>query len=238
MAGLYGFFGLTLFGKALHATAVNRLGARLVGISTGLSGRVAFALAGLVGAFGGVLIAPLTTVYYDSGFLVGLKGFVAAIVGGMVSYPLAAAGGGAGGGGGELLHVLGQRVQGGDRVHRDPPRAAGPLAAQPGRGGRGVRPPRAAWSRPAAACWPGCACALLPGVPAVLADPGRRCRDRRDRGDRHRGADGHGRHHLVRAGDVHGVRRLRHGAAHDAGRAGRPGCRCRRRCWRAGWRRW
>ena len=44
----------------------------------------------MIGAFSGVLIAPLTTVYYDSGFLVGLKGFVAAIVGGLVSYPLAA----------------------------------------------------------------------------------------------------------------------------------------------------
>ena len=90
MAGLYLFFGHTLYGKALHATAVNRLGARLVGIATGLSGRVAFTLAGLIGAFGGVLIAPLTTIYYDSGFLVGLKGFVAAIVGGLVSYPVAA----------------------------------------------------------------------------------------------------------------------------------------------------
>ena len=90
MAALYGFFGHTLFGKALHATAVNRLGARLVGISTGLSGRIAFILAGSIGALSGVLIAPLTTIYYDSGFLVGLKGFVAAIVGGLVSYPLAA----------------------------------------------------------------------------------------------------------------------------------------------------
>ncbi len=89
-AGLFGFFGFTLFGKALQATAVNRLGARLVGISTALSGRVAFTLAGLIGAWGGVLIAPLTTVYYDSGFLVGLKGFAAAITGGLVSYPVAA----------------------------------------------------------------------------------------------------------------------------------------------------
>ena len=89
MVGLYGFFGFTLFGKALHATAVNRLGARLVGIATALSGRVAFGLAGVIGALSGILVAPLTTVYYDSGFLVGLKGFVAAIVGGMVSYPLA-----------------------------------------------------------------------------------------------------------------------------------------------------
>ncbi len=44
----------------------------------------------MIGAFSGILVAPLTTVYYDSGFLIGLKGFVAAIVGGMVSYPLAA----------------------------------------------------------------------------------------------------------------------------------------------------
>ena len=73
------------------ATAVNRLGARLVGIATSLSGRIAFSLAGLIGALSGILIAPLTTIYYDSGFLIGLKGFVAAIIGGMVSYPLAAA---------------------------------------------------------------------------------------------------------------------------------------------------
>jgi len=87
---LYGFFERTLAGKALRATAVNRLGARLVGISAGLSGRIAFGLAGLIGTLSGILIAPLTTVYYDSGFLIGLKGFVAAIIGGLVSYPIAA----------------------------------------------------------------------------------------------------------------------------------------------------
>ena len=91
MAGLALFFDRTLAGKALHATAVNRLGAQLVGIATSLSGRIAFALAGFIGALSGVLIVPLTTIYYDTGFLTGLKGFVAAIIGGMVSYPLAAA---------------------------------------------------------------------------------------------------------------------------------------------------
>jgi branched-chain amino acid transport system permease protein len=90
MSALWAFFTFTLAGKALRATAINRLGARLVGISTGLSGRIAFTLAGLIGALSGILIVPLTTVYYDSGFLIGLKGFVAAIVGGLVSYPVAA----------------------------------------------------------------------------------------------------------------------------------------------------
>jgi branched-chain amino acid transport system permease protein len=90
MAGLAAFFGRTLTGKALRATAVNRLGARLVGIPPARSGRIAFTLAGAIGAASGILIAPLTTVYYDSGFLIGLKGFTAAIVGGLTSYPLAA----------------------------------------------------------------------------------------------------------------------------------------------------
>ena len=88
--GLWIFFGLTLYGKALRATAVNRLGARLVGIRTTLSGQIAFLLAALIGALSGILIVPITTLYYDTGFLIGLKGFVAAIMGGLVSYPLTA----------------------------------------------------------------------------------------------------------------------------------------------------
>lgn len=90
IAGLWLFFGYTLFGKALRATAVNRLGARLVGIRTTLSGQIAFLLAAMIGAISGILIVPITTLYYDTGFLIGLKGFVAAIIGGLVSYPLTA----------------------------------------------------------------------------------------------------------------------------------------------------
>jgi branched-chain amino acid transport system permease protein len=86
------FFGRSMMGKALRATAMNRVGARLMGIPTDLSGDLSFALAALIGAASGLLIAPLTTVYYDTGFLIGLKGFVAAIVGGMASYPLALGG--------------------------------------------------------------------------------------------------------------------------------------------------
>ena len=89
---LYLFFERTIYGKALRATAVNRLGARLVGISTTLAGKLTFTLAAAIGAASGILVAPITTIYYDSGFLVGLKGFVGAIIGGLVSYPLAAVG--------------------------------------------------------------------------------------------------------------------------------------------------
>lgn len=89
---LWIFFGKTLYGRALRATAVNRRGARLVGISTTLSGRLTFTLAVGIGAISGMLIAPLTTIYYDTGFLIGLKGFVGAIIGGLYSYPIAAAG--------------------------------------------------------------------------------------------------------------------------------------------------
>ncbi|MEZ5764243.1 MAG: branched-chain amino acid ABC transporter permease [Xanthobacteraceae bacterium] len=90
IVGLWLFFGYTLYGKALRATAVNRIGARLAGIRTSLSGQLAFLLAAVIGAVSGILIVPITTIYYDTGFLIGLKGFVAAIIGGLVSYPLTA----------------------------------------------------------------------------------------------------------------------------------------------------
>jgi branched-chain amino acid transport system permease protein len=86
---LFLFFERTIVGKALRATAINRVGARLMGIPTALAGDLSFALAAAIGAVSGLLIAPLTTVYYDTGFLMGLKGFVAAIIGGLASYPIA-----------------------------------------------------------------------------------------------------------------------------------------------------
>ena len=92
VVAMYFFFERTIVGKALRATAINRVGARLMGIPTALSGDMSFALAALIGAVSGLLIAPVTTIYYDTGFLIGLKGFVAAIVGGLSSYPLALAG--------------------------------------------------------------------------------------------------------------------------------------------------
>ena len=92
IVALYFFFERTIYGKALRATAMNRTGARLMGISGNLAGMLSFTLAAAIGAFSGILISPLTTIYYDSGFLIGLKGFVGAIIGGLASYPVAAAG--------------------------------------------------------------------------------------------------------------------------------------------------
>jgi branched-chain amino acid transport system permease protein len=81
MGALAFFFARSLYGKALRAAAVNRLGARISGISVREAGRVAFLLATGVGALAGLIAAPLTNASYDMGFLLGLKGFVAAILG-------------------------------------------------------------------------------------------------------------------------------------------------------------
>ena len=89
---LWLFFENTLYGKALRATAINRNGARLMGVSTQTSGQLTFTLATFLCAVSGLLIGPTTTVFYDSGFLIGLKGFVAAVMAGLVSYPLAMVG--------------------------------------------------------------------------------------------------------------------------------------------------
>jgi branched-chain amino acid transport system permease protein len=92
IGSLWLFFEKSLAGKALRATAVNRLGARLMGISSSSAGRLSFTMAAFIGALSGLLIGPTTTVFYDSGFLIGLKGFVAAVFAGLASYPLALVG--------------------------------------------------------------------------------------------------------------------------------------------------
>jgi branched-chain amino acid transport system permease protein len=86
------FFERTLMGKALRATSVNRTGARLMGISGDAAGSMSFTMAAFIGALSGLLISPSTTIYYDTGFLIGLKGFVAAVFGGLASFPMALSG--------------------------------------------------------------------------------------------------------------------------------------------------
>ena len=93
VAGLSWFFGRTLFGKAMLATSYNPLAAQLVGINTRTVLLVSFGLAAMLGALGGVLTAPITFTSYDSGIMLGLKGFAAAMLGGLGSFSGAVLGG-------------------------------------------------------------------------------------------------------------------------------------------------
>ena len=215
-SALWLFFGFTLTGKALRATAVNRLGARLVGIRTTLSGQIAFLMAALIGAISGILIVPITTLYYDTGFLIGLKGFVAAIIGGLVSYPLTAVAALVVGiveafssfyasdfkevivffadpAGARAAVAFGARGRGGEGLMAMPQRLP-ILAVRAGDGGDPVHPGRA----------------------AVLDRAAGQYRPLRAGGDGARAADRRRRPHLVRPGRVLRLRRLYHGGAdHD-----------------------
>ena len=93
VAGLSWFFGRTLFGKAMRATAFNPLAARLMGINTRQVLLASFGLAAMLGALAGVLVAPITFTSYDTGVMLGLKGFAAAMLGGLGSFPGAVLGG-------------------------------------------------------------------------------------------------------------------------------------------------
>lgn len=81
-AGLSIFLNLTIYGKALRASAVNMTGARLMGIDINRFRFFCFGLAGAIGAMAGIVITPITFTGYEMGMLIGLKGLVAAIVGG------------------------------------------------------------------------------------------------------------------------------------------------------------
>ncbi len=80
---LFLFLNRTLHGKALRATAANRLAARLVGIDVTVILAIAFGLSAAIGAIGGVLATPITLTRFDAGTLFTLKGFAAAMLGGM-----------------------------------------------------------------------------------------------------------------------------------------------------------
>jgi branched-chain amino acid transport system permease protein len=93
VAALWGFFNRTLTGKAILAVSHNRLAAQLMGISVRRVLLVSFGLSAALGALAGILIAPITFTSWDVGVMLGLKGFAAAILGGMGSGPGAVLGG-------------------------------------------------------------------------------------------------------------------------------------------------
>ena len=90
---LYAFFEFTLLGKAVRACAINRQAAEIAGVDVQAMAMLSYALSAGLGAAAGIVIAPLTLVSYDMGLALGLKGFVVAIMGGMVSAPAAVIGG-------------------------------------------------------------------------------------------------------------------------------------------------
>jgi branched-chain amino acid transport system permease protein len=83
----------TLVGKAIIATAANKSAAQLVGVNTGWIIALSFAASAAIGAIGGILATPITLTNYDVGTLLALKGFAAAMLGGMGS-PIGAVAGG------------------------------------------------------------------------------------------------------------------------------------------------
>jgi branched-chain amino acid transport system permease protein len=87
------FFRKTSLGLAMRAVAANEQAARVVGLNVGRVKAASFALAGALGGLAGVLVTPITTLAYDVGVLLGLKGFAAAILGGFGSFPGAILGG-------------------------------------------------------------------------------------------------------------------------------------------------
>jgi branched-chain amino acid transport system permease protein len=80
------FYNTTITGKAMRACADDPEAAGLVGISTTRMVLVSFALSAALGAVGGAIITPITLMEYDRGAMLAIKGFSAAIVGGLGSF--------------------------------------------------------------------------------------------------------------------------------------------------------
>jgi branched-chain amino acid transport system permease protein len=87
------FYKYTRLGLAMRAVAANPTAAAVVGLRVGRVKMLTFGLAGALGGLAGVLVTPITTLRYDVGVLLGLKGFAAAILGGFGSFPGAILGG-------------------------------------------------------------------------------------------------------------------------------------------------
>ncbi|MEM8853003.1 MAG: branched-chain amino acid ABC transporter permease [Pseudomonadota bacterium] len=83
LVALWAFLERTLSGKAVLATAANRLAAKLVGVNTSLVVGLSFGVSAAIGALAGILVTPITLTSYDVGTLLALKGFAAAMLGGM-----------------------------------------------------------------------------------------------------------------------------------------------------------
>lgn len=93
MLALQLFYKRTLLGKAMQACAIHRQAASLLGIPSQLMILLAFALSAVLGGIAGVIISPITMCGYDMGTMLGLRGFCAAMLGGLGSTRGAVVGG-------------------------------------------------------------------------------------------------------------------------------------------------
>lgn len=82
---LFLFFNKTIIGKAMKACAVDHIAAKLVGINVSQMVMFSFVLSAVVGAIGGIAITPISLMEYDKGPMLAVKGFCAAILGGLGS---------------------------------------------------------------------------------------------------------------------------------------------------------
>ena len=90
---LHLFFRRTLTGRAMRACASNPDAAMLAGINTGRMRTLSFAISAAVGALGGCVISPIAMTQYDDGVSLAIKGFAAAVLGGLGHHLAAVAGG-------------------------------------------------------------------------------------------------------------------------------------------------
>lgn len=79
------FFRRTVTGKAMLATSINSSAAQLMGINTSRMVLYSFGLSAAIGAVGGISITPLVFMSFDMGTHLALKGFAAAILGGLTN---------------------------------------------------------------------------------------------------------------------------------------------------------
>lgn len=84
---LYLFFEKTIIGSALKACVINPTAAKLMGINPHLMSAFAFFISAAIGGIAGIVVVPITGAMYDMGLMLGLKGFMAMIIGGMTNVP-------------------------------------------------------------------------------------------------------------------------------------------------------
>lgn len=92
LIAMYIFFERTFMGKAVTACVINRFAARLMGIKPEKMSLLSISTSAALGAIGGIIIAPISGASYEMGLMLGMKAFIAAVIGGLTNAPAAIVG--------------------------------------------------------------------------------------------------------------------------------------------------